>query len=135
MFLTVFCVRSGSEFRARTYAFTSPLVDPNMLMSFPGFSVGNEDLSQTRATLLPPSACCLSPVPTGKAGMSPRPSHLLTIINHVDGAGVVVNGEVLPGDVLIEQVQGLIPTLARHLLTDQHVEQVVGDLLQVLLGV
>lgn len=46
-----------------------------------------------------------------------------------------MNGEVLPGDVLIEQVQGLIPALARHLLADQHVEQVAGDLLQVLLGV
>lgn len=64
------------------------------------------------------------------------PTSLPPIINHVDvDAGVVVNSEVLPGDVLIEQVQGLIPTLARHLLTDQHVEQVVGDLLQVLLGV
>lgn len=46
-----------------------------------------------------------------------------------------MNGEVLPGDILIEQVQGLISALARHLLTDQHVEQVAGDLLQVLLGV
>ena len=74
-------------------------------------------------------------MPTGKAGVSPGPSHLLTVINHVDGAGVIVNGEILPGDVLVEQVQGLIPALAGHLLTDQHVKQLVGDLLQVLLGV
>lgn len=46
-----------------------------------------------------------------------------------------MNGEVLPGDVLIEQVQGLVPALARHLLTDQHVEQVAGELLQVLLAI
>lgn len=46
-----------------------------------------------------------------------------------------MNREVFPGDVLIEQVQGLVPALTGHLLTDQHVEQVVGDLLQVLLGV
>lgn len=46
-----------------------------------------------------------------------------------------MNGEVLPGDILIEQVQGLVPALAGHLLTDQHVKQVTGDLLQVLLGV
>lgn len=67
--------------------------------------------------------------------MSPRPSHLLTIIHHIDGTRVVVNGKVLPGNILIEQIQGLIPALARHFLTDQHVEQVAGDLLQVLLGV
>lgn len=61
MFLSVFWVCSGPEFRAWTYAFTSPLVDPNMLMTFPGFSVGNEDFSQTRAAPLPPSAGCLVP--------------------------------------------------------------------------
>lgn len=46
-----------------------------------------------------------------------------------------MNGQVLPGDILIEQVQCLISALPRHLLTDQHVQQVAGDLLQVLLGI
>lgn len=126
-------------FRPRDQSFgytgTSPLVDSNMLMPFPGVSVGDEDLSQTGAPALPLPAGCGVPGARWRGWSEPRPRPLLTVIHHVDGAGVVVNGEVLPGDVLIEQVQGLIPALARHLLTDQHVEQVVGDLLQVLLGV
>lgn len=46
-----------------------------------------------------------------------------------------MNGQVLPGDVLIKQVQCLVSALPRHFLTDQHVQQVAGDLLQVLLGI
>lgn len=46
-----------------------------------------------------------------------------------------MNGQVLPGDVLIEQIQCLVSALPGYLLTDQHVQKVAGDLLQVLLGV
>lgn len=46
-----------------------------------------------------------------------------------------MNGQILPGDVLVEQVQCLVSALPGDLLTDQHVQQVAGDLLQVFLGV
>ena len=66
-----------------TYTFTSVLVGPNMLMFFPVFSVGAEDKSHAPSTFYSGQG---APVPTGKAAASPRPTHRLTIIHHIDGA-------------------------------------------------
>lgn len=100
-----------------------------MLMSFPGFSVGNEDLSQTRATT--PSTFCLLPFPGAhwKGWHKLQTLPPLTIINQSKMVLGVMVDQASPswGPVHIDEFRSLI--LTRHLLADQHVEQVVGDLL------
>lgn len=59
----------------------------------------------------------------------------LTIVDDKDASAVVMVFQVFPWYVLVEQVEGLVSPLPRHILTDQHIQQTHCDHPQIFLSV